>query len=144
MNVVIGTDHRGFEYKEFIKSYNDFSKNILWLDVGCHSSDSCDYPIFAREVVQNIQSGKAQAGILLCGTGVGMSIAANRFEKIYAGLAWNKEVARLNKEHDKVNVLVIPADFVTRDQALEMVSAWVEADFLGGKYQKRIDLIDSF
>ena len=88
-------------------------------------------------------SGTAQHGILICGTGAGMVIAANRYASIYATLVWNKEVARLAIEHDNVNVLVFPADYVTEQQSFDMIDAWLSGTFLGGKYQLRIDMIDA-
>ena len=145
MNIVIGTDHRGFKQKEYIKSELSIPGNtISWIDVGCFSSEYCDYPLFAKLVAQSIQSGKVEHGILLCGSGVGISIAANRFAGIYAALAWNEDVARLSRQHDKANVLVLPADFVSNDVSVAMIKAWLGAVFLGNKYQKRIDIIDSF
>jgi len=144
MKIAIGTDHRGFSYKEFIKKNLKKINNqiIEWSDVGCYSSDTCDYPIFAKLVAQAVQSGEADLGILLCGSGVGVSIAANRFKGIYAGLAWNEETARLGKEHDNVNVLVFPADVVSEEMLIPMITAWLQASFLGGRYQKRLEMID--
>lgn len=139
MIIALGSDHHGVAYKELIK--NKFPAHT-WIDVGCHSAALCDYPIYAQAVVQAITSGKAQAGVLLCGTGVGMAIAANRCAGIYAGLAWNEEIARLNKEHDNVNVLVLPADYVTDTQVVAMVNAWLQASFLGGRHQERMEEID--
>lgn len=143
MKIAIGSDHRGFELKTFLqKNFPD--KSVSWIDVGCDSALRCDYPDFAKKVVEKIQAGDADLGILLCGTGVGMSVAANRFKGIYAGLAWNKTIAKLNKEHDKVNVLVLPADFISNDQAVDIISAWLNATFIGGQYQTRIEKIDAF
>jgi len=145
MNIVIGTDHRGFKQKEYIKRELSVpGKIISWIDVGCFSSESCDYPPFAKKVAQTIQSGKAEHGILLCGSGVGISIAANRFSGIYAALVWNEDTARLSRQHDKANVLVLPADFISNDMSVAMIKAWLGATFLGNRHQKRIDIIDSF
>ena len=145
MNIVIGTDHRGFKQKEYIKSELSIPGNtISWIDVGCFSSESCDYPSFAKKVAQIIQSGKAEHGILLCGSGVGISIAANRFSGIYAALVWNEDSARLSRQHDKANVLVLPADFVSNEKAVAMIKTWLGATFLGNRHQQRIDIIDSF
>ncbi len=142
MKIAIGSDHHGLVYKELIKK--QVAGAHSWVDVGCAvSSTVCEYPEYARAVVLAMKSGEADAGILLCGTGVGMVIAANRCPGIYAGLAWNEEVARLNKEHDNVNVLVIPADYVTPEQVVSMVNAWLQAKFLGGRHQERIDMIDA-
>ena len=142
MKVAIGADHRGFDLKESIKK-NFTTMEISWIDVGSNSTERSDYPDFAKLVAKEIQHGQADVGILLCGTGIGMSIVANRFKGIYAGLAWNKTVAKLNKEHDNVNLLVLPADFISEQQAIEMISVWFKAQFLGGRYQDRIEKIDA-
>jgi len=144
MKIAIGADHRGFAQKEFIKKNLTLAqKKIEWIDIGADSEDRSDYPDFAMAVAKKMQAGQADIGILLCGTGVGMSIAANRFKGVYAGLAWNETIAELNKKHDNVNLLVLPADFVTNQQAVAMVSAWLIAKFAGGRYQERIEKVDS-
>jgi len=143
MKIAIGADHRGFALKHFIQT--DFpDKTVLWIDVGCDSNESCDYPDFALKVIEKMQEGEADVGILLCGTGIGMSIAANRFKGIYAGLAWNEKVAKLNKEHDNVNILVLPADFISEQEAITMITVWLGAEFMQGKYRRRIEKIDAF
>jgi len=139
MICAIGADHRGFAHKEYIK---EMIAHIEWLDVGAYNDERSDYPVFAQSACETIVSGKAQCGVLLCGSGVGMSIAANRYKKIYAGLAWNVSVAVQSKEDDAVNVLVIPSDYVSPELAVEMICAWHEATFRGGRYQERIDMID--
>lgn len=145
MNIAIGADHRGFEHKEYIKKHVKVSgKSIEWLDVGAFNTEYSNYPDFSFTVAQAMVKGEADWGVLLCGSGVGMAIAANRFHGIYAALAWNEEVARLSKEHDKANILVVPSDFVSMEQAASMVQVWLAADFLGGRYQQRIDIIDSW
>ncbi len=139
MIVAIGSDHRGFLLKQaLIKHY----KNIQWVDVGTYSSERCDFPEYAQKVVDDILTEKVNQGILLCGNGVGMSIVANRFEKIYAALAWNINVARLAKEHNNANILILPADFVSFETARDMVKVWSESKYLGGHYQNRIVQID--
>ena len=139
MKIAIGADHNGFRGKEYIKEQ---LANVEWLDVGTFDKERTDYPIFAKKVSEALLSGQAQQGVLLCGTGVGMAIAANRFPGIYAGLAWNEEIARLSKEDDNVNALVLPADFVSLDQMVAMVKAWRVAQFNEGRYAKRIAMID--
>ncbi len=140
MNIAIGADHRGFAYKEFIKK--QFAA-ITWHDVGTYSADRTDYPIFSKALCDLISQGKAQAGILICGSGVGMAIAANRYSAIYAGVAWNEAVARVAKEDDNINVLVIPSDFITQEMAVACINAWMAASFKKGRYQERISMIDA-
>ncbi len=139
MNLVIGADHRGFSHKQdILMSLSEYK----WNDVGCDSPVRCDFPVFVKKVVDSLRSERAQRGVLLCGSGIGMSIAANRFSGIYAALAWNIEVAKLSRRHNNANILVIPADFVSSEDAVAMVQAWLSTDFIGGKYQERIDLIE--
>ncbi len=145
MNIVIGADHRGYEHKEYIKKQlSNEKKAIEWLDVGAFDMERSDYPVFAKAVAKAILDGKAQLGILICGSGVGMAVVANRYPKIYAALVWNEAVARVSREHDNINVLVIPSDFVSAEQSVAMIKAWLEAEFLGGRYQERLDMVDAF
>ena len=111
-------------------------------DVGTLSEERTDYPIYAQKAVALMQAGMVDAAILLCGSGIGMSIAANRYAHIQAGIAWNREVARLARAHDNVNVLVIPSDFVSNDQLIQIVESWLYAEFLGGRYAERLAMID--
>ena len=139
MKIAIGTDHRGFDLKNFI--INAFQK-IEWEDVGCFSTERCDYPIYAKKVSELILENKVKYGILLCGTGIGMAIAANRFKKIYAALVWNSTIARLSKEDDNSNILVLPADFISNEDSLEIIEAWLKASFKGGHYLERIKMLE--
>lgn len=142
MKIVIGADHRGYNHKEHLKEHIT-SDDITFIDVGAYSEDRSDYPEFSVAVAQKIQSKEAHIGILICGTGVGMSIVANRFTGIYAGIAWNIAVVRESKEDDNINVLILPADFVSQQTSLEIVSMWMTARFKGGHYQDRINKIDA-
>jgi len=145
MNIAIGADHRGYEYKEYIKQNITVPEyDIDWIDVGTHDTERTDYPIFAKAVVNEIKSGKADCGILLCGSGIGMVITANRTPGIYASLAWDKEVARMSKEHTNVNVLVLPADFVSKLALRGIITAWLGATFQKGRYQERLMMIDTY
>ena len=140
MKITIGSDHRGYEVKESIKSH---FHGIEWLDVGVEGADvKADYPIITKKVCESIVSGKTEFGILICGSGVGVSIAANRYPKIYAALSWSPEVARAAREHDFANILAIPADFVTIDKSFAIVKSWLASDFLGGRYEDRLRMID--
>lgn len=144
MNIAIGADHRGFECKAYIKQYVVGDDDpIVWIDVGADNDERSDYPIFARAVVKAIQNKEAERGVLICGTGIGMAIVANRFDNMFAGVVWNDEIARMSYEDDKANILVIPSDFVTNEQAASMVNVWLKAVFKGGQYQQRIDMINT-
>lgn len=143
INIAIGTDHRGFKLKEFLISQKIIGKfAITWHDVGTHNCERTDYPLFVPPVINLIDTGQVNSGILICGSGIGMSIAANRFKKIYAGLVWNATVARLAKEDDNVNVLILPSDFITCGESLDIISAWLSASFKGEIYAHRISMID--
>jgi ribose 5-phosphate isomerase B len=145
IRIAIGADHRGFVLKSFLttkKMVGPFS--IEWEDVGTCTIERTDYPLFARKVVQLMQDCWVDVGIMACGTGIGMAIAANRFRGIYAGLAWNEEVGRKAKEDDNVNVLVLPADFISLQEGYDIVLAWLSASFKAGRYQERLTLLDDF
>lgn len=140
MIISIGADHRGFALKAFVINY---FKEYQWIDVGTHSAERTDYPLFAQKVCHDVLDGRADCGILICGSGVGVAIAANRFKKIYAALCWDPEVAKHAREYDGANVLAIPANFVTQELTIDIINAWVGAEFKGGVYQKRLDMIEA-
>ena len=142
MKIAIGADHQGFDQKEFIK--NNMSLPVEWVDVGTTDTQRTDYPKYAKRVAELIQKKEVDYGILLCATGIGMAIAANRFAGIYAGLVWNEEIALLAKEDDNVNVLVIPSAFVSTDRLIPIITGWIEADFKGARYQERLNTIDQW
>jgi len=139
MKITIGADHRGFNHKEYIKQH---ITTIEWLDVGAFNTKRSDYPVFSHAVCKVILEGDADLGILICGTGVGMAITANRYKSVYAALAWNKKVARQSREHDNANIIVLPSDYVSLEKAVEMVNTWREVSFIGGRYAQRIRMID--
>ena len=139
MRIAIGADHRGFELKEFIKEHFN---EITFKDVGSYNKERSDYPEFTLKVCLEVLQSTAELGILICGTGVGMSIAANRFSRIFAGMAWNEEIAKLNREHDNVNILILPADFIDNQQAIKIINSWLNAEFVGGRHQERLEMID--
>jgi ribose 5-phosphate isomerase B len=145
VNIAIGADHRGFEYKSYIKQKVTKVHNelIVWIDVGTNNNERSDYPAFAKAAVQVMQKKEADYAILICGSGVGMAITANRFTGIFAGVAWNQEIARVSKEDDDTNILVIPSDFVQKEHLVDIVQAWLLATFKEGRYQKRIDMINA-
>lgn len=137
MKIVLAADHGGFELKEIIK------KSLLLagrevMDAGCSSSDSVDYPDYAEKAVSSILAGDCQLGILICGTGIGMSIAANRHKEIRAANCFDLHTAILSKEHNNANILCLGARVLETDQAIQMVIAWLETEFSGGRHQKRV------
>jgi ribose 5-phosphate isomerase B len=112
-------------------------------DKGTHSTDASDYPLYARAVAREISEGSAARGVLLCGSGIGMDIAANRFRGVRAALAWNAEIARLSRQHNNSNVLVVPARFVSDQEGLAMLESWLNTEFEGGRHQRRVEQIDT-
>lgn len=145
MKIALGTDHRGFKHKEKIKRELYLpDQPIEWIDMGCTNSERTDYPPFAQKVCKAMQEGKADKGILLCSSGIGMSIAANRFAGIYAALVWNERVAAMAKQDDNANILVLPSDFLEDEQILPIILAWLESEFKEGRYKERIAMIDTW
>jgi len=140
MKITIGSDHRGYDLKEQIKqAFSD----VEWIDVGTdNGNDRFDYPIVAKKVCANVLTGQSDRGILLCGSGVGVSIAANRYPKIYAALCWSPEVATAAREHDNANILVLPADYLSVGEGIAIVKSWLNAQFLGGRYQMRLEMLE--
>lgn len=140
--LVIAADHRGFKQKSIILAYVARKTAITCIDVGTDSDERTDYPIYAHKAVAQLAAHKVDGALLLCGSGAGMAIVANRTPHIYAAVVWNATVAREVKEDDNCNVLVIPSDFVADDQVCELVDAWLQATFKGGRYAERLAMID--
>lgn len=142
--IAIGTDHRGYDLKQAIIKVEQWGNDAIeWIDVGTMTSERTDYPMYADLVVEALAMGEADLGILLCGSGIGMAVAANRFPGIFAGVVWNEDVARMAKEDDNINVLVLPADFIDKDVAFKLIGAWLSARFKGGRYEERLAMIDA-
>lgn len=140
MKIIIGSDHAGFELKEqLIKYLNDLEVEII--DEGTYSTKSVDYPDYAHAVATAIEKGKATTGILICGSANGVCMTANKHKKIRASIAWNPEIAALAKQHNNANILCLPARFISANKAKTIVSAFLDAEFEGGRHQKRVDLI---
>lgn len=140
MRIAIGNDHAAPDYKyEIIKLLE--SKNIEVDNYGTNSIDSVDYPDFVHPVASAVNENKVDLGILLCGSGNGVCMTANKYEKVRAGLCWNEEVVKLSKLHNNANILCIPARFVSLEEALIFVEIFLNTNFEGGRHQKRIDKI---
>jgi ribose 5-phosphate isomerase B len=137
MKVMIGADHAGFTYKEQVKNLL-IAKGFSVEDVGTHSPDSVDYPDFAHPVAQAVEDKQADWGILICGSGNGVAITANKHQGIRAALCWNVELARLARQHNDANVLCLPARFVSVEEALQMVEAFANTSFEGGRHSNRV------
>ncbi len=139
--IPIATDHAGFELKEKLKPELE-KMGYSVQDLGANSAEPSDYPDFAHPLAREVSSGEVKRGILLCGSGIGVDIVANRYSHVRAALAWNPEIAELSRRHNDSNVLVIPARFVSEDEAVEMVKRWLRTDFEGGRHARRVEKID--
>lgn len=143
MKVAIGADHRGYLLKEQIKS-TFTPDNIEFADMGTKSRESCDFPDHALPVAQAVARGEVDKGILICSTGNGMAMAANKVRGVRAALVLTPDMARLSRQHNNANILVLPADFVDLQIVPKIVKVWLETEFEGGRHQKRLDKIAKY
>jgi ribose 5-phosphate isomerase B len=139
--ILIGSDHAGFSLKTFLKEVME-QDGLQVVDVGCAADISCDYPDYARLLCERIQSGEAPRGVLICGTGLGMSMAANRFKGIRAALCTSEYQARMSRAHNDANVLIIGGRITGVEIALSILRTWLGTSFEGGRHQRRIDRIE--
>jgi len=138
--IPIGADHAGFALKEsIIKHLN--SRGLTSQDFGCSSEDSIDYPDFAHPVAEFIESHLGSLGILICGSGNGISMTANKHQGIRSAICWKKEIASLARQHNNANIITLPARFVSTEEAIEMVDVFLDTDFEGGRHQTRVEKI---
>lgn len=140
MKIAIGADHAGFEEKETIKSTLD-EIGIEYTDMGTMSADSVDYPDYARKVAEAVANGDVDQGLLMCGSGTGMAISANKVRGVRAAVAWNEDIARLARQHNNANVLALPARFASKEEMANIVKAFFTTDFEGGRHAPRVDKI---
>lgn len=135
--IAIGADHAGFHYKEAVKQYLQ-TQGYEVKDFGTQNEESVDYPDFAHPLAAAIEQGQYERGILICGTGNGVAMTANKHKNVRAGLCWNKEVAMLVRQHNDANVLCIPARFISPEEAKTMIAAFLETSFEGGRHARRV------
>ncbi|MHC1693885.1 MAG: ribose 5-phosphate isomerase B [Eubacteriales bacterium] len=140
MKIAIGNDHVAVEMKKEIVSYLT-GKGHEMINIGTDSTDRCDYPVYGERVARMVVSGEAELGILICGTGVGISLAANKVDGIRAAVCSEPYTAKLSREHNNSNILAFGARVVGPDLAKMIVDSWLNATFEGGRHQKRIDMI---
>ena len=139
--LLIASDHAGFELKEQLeRALRERGYDVE--DLGTDSEASTDYPDYAHPLAERVSRGDVERGVLLCGTGLGMSYTANRYPHVRAAVAWNAEVARLAREHNDANVLVLPARFVSPEQGLEILTTWLDTEFAGGRHARRVEKIE--
>lgn len=140
MKIGICSDHAGVEYKAALVDYLK-GKGYEIVNFGTDSTESMDYPDVAHPLAEAVVAGRVDLGIALCGTGNGMTITLNKHDGIRAGLAWSEEIGRLVKQHNNANILVMPARFISRDDAVKITDTWLNTAFEGGRHQRRIDKI---
>ncbi|MGI9140554.1 MAG: ribose 5-phosphate isomerase B [Gemmatimonadaceae bacterium] len=140
--IPIGADHAGFEMKEQLKT--ELARlGYEPVDIGAQSEEASDYPDFAHALAQQVSTGEARRGVLLCGSGIGMDIVANRYPGVRAALAWQPEIAELSRKHNDSNVLVLPSRYMSNDAARSALRTWLETEFEGGRHQRRVEKIES-
>ena len=140
MKIAIGNDHAGPAYKEAIVNFLN-SKKITIFNHGTDTNDSVDYPDFIHPVAIDIANSKVDFGIIICGSGNGAAMTANKYQKVRAALCWTKEITELARLHNNANILSIPARYTSIPQAIAMVKIFINTDFEGGRHQKRVDKI---
>lgn len=138
--IAVGCDHGGLEYKEAIKKHL-IEKGYEVIDVGTNSLESCHYPIFGAEVGRKVASGECQFGVVVCTSGEGISIAANKIKGVRCGIAYNDDVARLMRQHNNANVIGFGQKFMALEDVLRRVDIFLNTEFEGGRHQTRVDLI---
>jgi ribose 5-phosphate isomerase B len=140
MKIAIAADHAGYEEKERLKPVLD-ELGIQYEDLGTVSTESVDYPDYARKVAEEVAAGRVEQGLLVCGSGTGMAIAANKVPGVRAAVAWSEEIARLAREHNDANVLSLAARFTAFEELTNIVRAWFGAKFDGGRHARRVEKI---
>lgn len=139
--IPIASDHAGLEMKS--RLVGELRKlGFEPQDLGTQSAEASDYPDFAHPLAQEISRGEAKRGILLCGSGIGMDIVANRYAHVRAALAWKPEIAELSRRHNDSNVLVLPSRFISDDEGVQIMTRWLETGFEGGRHERRVEKIE--
>lgn len=139
--IAIGSDHGGYKLKEEVKKYFD-EIGIEYVDLGTESEERTDYPIFAKKVAEEIVSKKADKGILLCRSGHGMAIVANKFKGIRAANVSSEEEAKCAKADDDINVITFGGDYLTTNKVIAIIRVWLGTEFKGGRYQERLKMVE--
>jgi len=140
LKIAIGSDHAGFELKVKVVDWLASSKTVL-KDIGTFSEESVDYPDFAHAVSGEVEKGNYDIGILICGTGIGVDMTANKHQGIRSAVCWNKEISKLAKSHNNANIICLPGRFITFEEAKEILDTFFNTDFEGGRHNRRINKI---
>ena len=142
MKIALASDHGGFELKEQVKEHL-LKREIEVLDLGTNSAESVDYPAYGTLCGETVVSGKADCGIVVCGTGIGISIAANKVKGVRCGLCTSVEMAHLTKQHNNANVVALGGRTTAPELAMAIVDEWLDTEFEGGRHQRRVDMLDA-
>ncbi|MBQ4650746.1 MAG: ribose 5-phosphate isomerase B [Firmicutes bacterium] len=142
MKIAIASDHGGFALKEQVKAHLT-ERNLEILDLGTHSEESVDYPAYGKACGEAVVSGEADLGIVVCGTGIGISIACNKVKGVRCGLCTSVEMAHLTKQHNNANVLALGGRTTAPELAMAIVDEWLDTEFEGGRHQRRVDMLDN-
>lgn len=137
--IAIAADHAGFEYKEFVKKHLESTYEVK--DFGTYSPDSVDYPDFVHPAAKAVENGECELGILFCGSGQGVQLTANKHQGIRCALAWMPEIAELSRQHNNCNMVAIPARFIAKEFAIQIIEKFLTTDFEGGRHQNRVNKI---
>lgn len=140
MKIAIGADHAGFEYKQKIVQHLT-DKGLEVQDYGTFSTDSVDFPDFAHPTAEAVEKGNADFGILICGSGQGVNITANKHQGVRSAVCWNTDIARLTRQHNNSNIIALPARFVAYEYAVEMIETFLNTEFEGGRHERRVGKI---
>ncbi len=140
--IAVGADHGGYKLKEEIKKYLD-ELGIEYKDFGCYDETRTDYPIYAKKVAEEVSSKRCELGILVCRSGAGMTIVANKFKGVRAANFTNEEETRLSKADDDINIAVFGGDYITPNEAIRMLRIWIATEFKGGRYLERVQMIQN-
>ena len=141
MKIAVASDHGGFALKEKVKEHL-IERGFDVEDLGTHSEESVDYPVYGKACGEAVASGKADLGVVVCGTGIGISIAANKVKGIRCGLSTSVEMAHLTKQHNNANILALGGRTTEPELALKIVDEWLDTEFEGGRHQRRVDMLD--
>ena len=141
MKIAVASDHGGFKLKEEVKAHL-LERGLEVLDLGTHTEDSVDYPEYGKACGEAVVGGQADVGIVVCGTGIGISIAANKVKGVRCGLCTSVEMASLTKQHNNANVLALGGRTTGTELAMRIVDAWLDTEFEGGRHQRRVDMLD--
>ena len=141
MNILLANDHAGTSLKNEIKKVLE-NKGYSVINLGCDTDESVDYPDFAHPLAEKISNNENFKGIIICGSGIGVSMSANKHKGVRSALCWNKETAKLSRSHNNANVIALPARFLKKKEAIEMVEIFLNTEFEGGRHERRVDKIN--